>query len=59
MPVRGLFELRNAVAEYHRKRSGVPCDAEDVLIGPGSKELMFLLQVVYDGEILIPTPGSE
>ncbi|RME56504.1 MAG: pyridoxal phosphate-dependent aminotransferase, partial [Deltaproteobacteria bacterium] len=29
----------------------------DVLIGPGSKELMFLLQLVYYGDLVIPTPS--
>jgi aspartate aminotransferase len=28
-----------------------------VLIGPGSKELMFLLQLVYYGELVVPTPA--
>jgi aspartate aminotransferase len=32
-------------------------DADDVLIGPGSKELMFLLQLVYYGDLLVPTPA--
>ena len=31
-------------------------DPDDVLIGPGSKELMFLLQLVYYGDLVIPTP---
>ncbi len=57
LPVRGLPELREAVADYHRRRHGTSCDAADVLIGPGSKELMFLLQVVYRGDLLIPTPA--
>ncbi len=57
LPVRGLPELREAVADYHRRRHGTGCDAADVLIGPGSKELMFLLQVVYRGDLLIPTPA--
>lgn len=57
LPVRGLPALRESVAEYHRKRHGLPCTAEDVLVAPGSKELMFLLQVVYYGELLIPTPA--
>ncbi|MDA1095380.1 MAG: pyridoxal phosphate-dependent aminotransferase [Acidobacteria bacterium] len=57
LAVAGLFELREAVAEYHRRRSGTIGAAEDVLIGPGSKELMFLLQLVYYGELVIPTPA--
>jgi aspartate aminotransferase len=57
LPTRGLLQLREAVAEYHRRRHGTGCSADDVLIGPGSKELMFLLQVVYYGDLLIPSPG--
>jgi aspartate aminotransferase len=55
--VQGLYELRNAVAEYHHRNQGIECTAEDVLIGPGSKELMFLLQLVYYGDLVIPTPS--
>jgi aspartate aminotransferase len=57
LAVRGLFQLREAVAEYHRRSQGISHDAEDVLIGPGSKELMFLLQLVYYGDLVIPTPS--
>lgn len=57
LPVEGLPALRAAIAEYHRKRHGVSCGPDDVLVAPGSKELMFLLQVVYYGELLIPTPA--
>lgn len=57
LAVRGLEELRDAVAEYHRRRNGTASAGEDVLIGPGSKELMFILQVVYYGELVIPTPA--
>lgn len=55
--VKGLLALREAVADYHLRRHDLPCSADDVLIGPGSKELMFILQFVYYGEILIPTPS--
>lgn len=57
LPVRGLGELRDAVAEYHRRRAELGSTGDDVLIGPGSKELMFLLQLVYYGELVIPTPA--
>ncbi|MEO1228051.1 MAG: aminotransferase class I/II-fold pyridoxal phosphate-dependent enzyme [Myxococcota bacterium] len=57
LPVKGLRELRKAVADYHRRTQGMACDTEDVLIGPGSKELMFLLQLVYYGDLIIPTPA--
>lgn len=57
LPVKGLPALRSAVAEYHRRSQSIPCDAQDVLVGPGSKELMFLLQLVYYGDLVVPTPA--
>jgi aspartate aminotransferase len=57
LDVKGLRELRDAVAGYRRRRHGTDCSGEDVLIGPGSKELMFLLQLVYYGDLVIPTPS--
>jgi aspartate aminotransferase len=55
--VRGLAALREAVAEYHRRRQGITRTGAQVLIGPGSKELMFLLPLVYHGDLLIPLPA--
>jgi aspartate aminotransferase len=57
LPVRGLPQLRTAVAQYHRFRHGIQSTPEDVLVGPGSKELMFILQVVLQGELLLPAPS--
>jgi len=57
LPVRGLLELREAVAEHHCRVFGIDCTADDVLVGPGSKELMFILQLVYYGDLVIPTPA--
>jgi len=57
LPVQGLPLLREAVAAYHSRQDGVECQARDVLIGPGSKELMFLLQVAYHGDLVIPAPS--
>ncbi|KAA0235611.1 MAG: Aspartate aminotransferase [Acidimicrobiales bacterium] len=57
LPVKGLKQLREAVAHYHARNEGIDVDAEAVLIGPGSKELMFLLQLVYYGDLVIPTPA--
>ncbi len=57
LPVKGLYQLREAVAEYYCRKQNICHTAEDVLIGPGSKELMFLLQFVYYGDLVIPTPS--
>lgn len=55
--VQGLPELRKAVADFHRKKDGVNILPENVIIGPGSKELLFLLQMVFEGEVIIPSPS--
>jgi aspartate aminotransferase len=57
LPVCGLLELRETVAEHHSRRFDIDCSADDVLVGPGSKELMFLLQLVYYGDLVVPTPA--
>jgi aspartate aminotransferase len=57
LPVKGLPALRDAVAGYHQRTNGVSAGGEDVLIGPGSKELMFILQLVFYGDLVIPAPS--
>ncbi|MCF8298840.1 MAG: pyridoxal phosphate-dependent aminotransferase [Saprospiraceae bacterium] len=56
LPVKGLLQLRETVAEFHRKKDNVETIADNVIIGPGSKELVFLLQLVFDSEIIIVSP---
>jgi aspartate aminotransferase len=56
LPVQGLQALREAVAKYHSKHDGTHFNPDSVLIGPGSKELMFLLQICYYGDLVVPTP---
>ena len=56
LPVKGLETLRQEVARFHRRTDNVHIKSKNVLIGPGSKELMFILQMVYYGEIILPTP---
>ncbi len=57
LPVEGLPALREAVAKYHTRKDGVNARAADVLVGPGSKELLFLLQLTFNGDIVVPTPS--
>ena len=56
LPVKGLMELREAVAGFHRKKDLMNSYVDRILIGPGSKELMFILQLAFYGELILPTP---
>ncbi|MCA1758975.1 MAG: aminotransferase class I/II-fold pyridoxal phosphate-dependent enzyme, partial [Bacteroidales bacterium] len=57
LPVKGLLPLREAIAEFNFRHQDIKCSASDIFIGPGSKELIFILQLVYYGELIIPTPS--
>ena len=57
LPVRGLDALRTTVAEYYRRRDGIERQAGNVLVGPGSKELLFNLQMACQGDLIIPAPS--
>jgi len=57
LPVMGLRALCDAVAIYHQKRDGLAWSGDGVLIGPGSKELLFIAQLAYCGQLIIPTPS--
>ena len=57
LPMQGLVELREAVAVYLNKKRKKKFRAEDIIIGPGTKELMFLLHILFEGDILLPVPS--
>ena len=57
LPMQGLEELRFAIAKNLNKNNNNDYRSEDIVIGPGTKELMFLTQIVFDGEILLPAPS--
>ncbi|MCB1802309.1 MAG: aminotransferase class I/II-fold pyridoxal phosphate-dependent enzyme [Gammaproteobacteria bacterium] len=57
LAVKGLPALRSAIVDWVRRTEGIDYDPANVLIGPGTKELMFLVQLVYYGDLVIPTPS--
>ena len=57
LPMQGLAELRRSVANYTSAKKNYDYNSDNVVIGPGSKELMFLLHVIFDGEIILPIPS--
>ena len=57
LPVKGLQQLREAIAGHNLRHEKVKTSPDNVLVGPGSKELIFILQMVYYGDLIIPTPS--
>ena len=57
LPMEGLEELRKAIANYLNKFNNNNFISDNIIVGPGSKELMLLLNIVFDGDILLPAPS--
>ena len=57
LSIQGLPELREAIAKFVSLKKNYAYKAENILIGPGTKELMFLLHILFDGDVLLPTPS--
>jgi aspartate aminotransferase len=55
--VSGLLGLREEVARYHSNKNQYNYDSENVIIGPGSKELIFQIQMALDCDLLLPSPS--
>jgi len=57
LPMQGLEELRLAIATYLNNHNNNNFKADDIVIGPGTKELMLLTHIAFNGEILLPAPS--
>jgi len=55
--VAGLKSLRQAITEFHREWDQVELEREQIIVGPGSKELIYLTFTVFKGQIWLPAPA--
>jgi len=59
-PSAGLPEFRKTIADIWKAERAIPCDAENVVVTPGAKPIMFfvMLALLEEGdEVLYPNPG--
>jgi aspartate/methionine/tyrosine aminotransferase len=59
-PAPGFQDVRATIAEYASRQKGVPYEADEVVITPGAKPIMFfaILALVNPGEeVICPDPG--
>jgi len=57
LSMQGLNELRTVISKYSSNKYSQNYKPENIIVGPGTKELMFLLQLLFDGDILLPAPS--
>ena len=57
LPIQGLEELRSAIANHLNKNNNNDFKSDDIVIGPGTKELMLLTQIAFGGAVLLSAPS--
>jgi aspartate/methionine/tyrosine aminotransferase len=57
LPTAGLQELREAVASYYKRKTGLDTSRFDVIVAPGSKLILYALQMAVEGDLLMPVPS--
>src|SRR6266508_2493067 len=55
-PVAGSAPTREAAAGYWSRR-GIPTGADQIVLAPGSKALLFAALAVLDGDVVLPQPS--
>ncbi len=53
----GLAELRANVASFYARHCGLTVTPQQVMVGPGSKSLIFAAQMALDADLILPTPS--
>lgn len=57
LPTQGLLELREAISDFYSNNYGYELKAENIMIGPGSKELIFQAIYALEGPLIIAAPS--
>ncbi len=57
LPAVGISELRDAILSYYSEIMDVNAETHDVIVAPGSKLLLFAVQMAVKGDLLMPVPS--
>ena len=57
LPTQGLPELREAISGFYERKFGLHYDPSQIIVGPGSKELIFDSLLTIKGDLILPVPS--
>ncbi|MBC76229.1 MAG: aminotransferase class I/II [Halobacteriovoraceae bacterium] len=57
LPTKGLLPLRQAICDYYKSKFGYDFHEDLVIVGPGSKELLFQALFALEGPVIVPAPS--
>ncbi len=53
----GIPELREAIAGFNKRHFGLDVDPSRIVVGSGTKDLIFSLFTIITGDVIIPSPS--
>ncbi|HBH12943.1 MAG TPA: aminotransferase class I/II [Clostridiales bacterium] len=53
----GIIELREKIAGFNKKYFSIDADTNRIIVGPGTKTLLFMIFSIVDSKLIIPTPS--
>ncbi|MFH1126749.1 MAG: aminotransferase class I/II-fold pyridoxal phosphate-dependent enzyme [archaeon] len=53
----GIMDLRKAISGFNRRHFGLDIDPERIMVGPGTKQLIYLALEIISGDVIIPSPS--
>ncbi len=53
----GIPELREAMAGFNKRHFGLDVDPSRIVVGSGTKDLIFSLFTIISGDVIIPSPS--
>ncbi len=53
----GIEPLRRSIAEFNKRHFDMDVRPENIIIGPGTKSLLFLLFSILEGTFVVPVPS--
>ncbi len=56
LPVPGLPQLRAQIAGYYRRKFKINAEPDRVIVGSGSKTLLFAAMCALEGDLILPSP---
>ena len=57
LSTQGLIDLRKNISSFYKSEFGYDFKPENIIMGPGSKELLFQTLFVLEGTVIIPAPS--
>jgi aspartate aminotransferase len=57
LPALGIRELRETIAQFYQRKFQMAVSTDQVVIGPGSKSLLYALLLALGEEVILPQPS--